>query len=133
LDFEHFEGYIQYLHHKPLINYILRNLKYHIDRSCQVANISCLISQFVEELLVPENPAAILFGTWAFSNLSDLTAQFGNKLISASPPRLSRRIKDAPEPTPPFIDRLLHTAADMSCTGVAEALLVVGARVDVYL
>jgi hypothetical protein len=115
---KHYEAYVRYLNDRPLINYILRYLKYHIGCSCQIADVSYQISQLVEELLVSGNPAAKLFDHWASSNLSELETRFDCELASESGL---------------FKDRLLHTAAYMVCPSVAEGLFLAGAQVDVRL
>jgi ankyrin repeat domain-containing protein 50 len=108
---EHFEDYAQSLHQRPLANYALCHLKYHIDGSKEDENIRYITSQFIDKLA--HNPAIYLLENWVGSEL--------NKLLVD---------KEQGTAAKDFRNKVICAAARKGFSTVAEMLLAVGADVN---
>jgi ankyrin repeat domain-containing protein 50 len=107
---EHFRDYAQYLDERPFANYALCYLNHHIDGCHRDANISNIISQFIDKLT---DPAVYLLESWVSSHR--------NKTL------LNNDQDGAAED---FRNKVLHAAARRGCLAAAEVLLTVGANVN---
>ena len=107
---EHFEDYARYLNGRPLANYALCYLKYHIDGCDRDANILDITSGFINDLA--HSPAAYLLESWVRVHL--------NK----TPPSNEHGVAED------FRNNVLHTAARKSFLTTAEVLLTAGADVN---
>ncbi|KAF8536357.1 hypothetical protein BDD12DRAFT_663390, partial [Trichophaea hybrida] len=108
---KHFETYTHHLNNRPFINYVLNNLKYHMDGCRHDANVSRYVSHLVERLT--GNRAFFLFESWVKSHLHIMLP--GHKLSGSDEN---------------FKTQILHTAARMGFSRVVEVLLTAGAQVE---
>jgi len=110
---EHFEAYAQYLKDRPFINYVLSNLKPHMDDCAHEGNVSSFVSQLTGRLTA--SPAFYLLEGWVDSHLN------------ITLPGHERSGPGSPED---FKKQLLHTATRMRFPQVVEVLLMCGAEVE---
>jgi len=109
---EHSEAYVHYLNERPLINYVVGYLKYHISRCPEVLNDSSFISELVMELTAG-TAGFYLFENWIADQLKQILCDHEQRIAAEN-----------------FRNEVLWVAASMGFHRVVETLLSAGAQVN---